>query len=867
MNTDVYKITMAAFLHDIGKFVEAGGMHIVGSFAEDHEGLYLPRNHSGYPTHKHALYTAAFIDHIEKLLPQEFNSAEWGLEDPFINLAAGHHKPETSLQWIIAMADRVSSGFDRDEFEAYNKGIGVRDYKKTRLLTIFEGISLDGDWKEDSPENYRYRYPLNDINPESIFPQDLADHPVMDHELADREYRELFENFIFALEKLSHRKYLPLWFEHFENLFMLYTSHIPAARVGKVVPDVSLYDHSKATAALAAAIYLYHKQTNNMEEDKIKDYKEKKLLFVTGDFYGIQNFIFSGGSQRSAAKLLRGRSFYVSLLSELAAYFLCTETGLTTVSTVLNAAGKFTIIAPNTEETRNMIAKAEEAMNEWLLNEFYGDVVIGISLSEACFNDLTSAGFRSLTDRLADAAEARKHAKIDLDKYGGVVTGYLDAFDNTLEKKLCPFCMRRPSRRTEEDDMPLFGNEGPACSTCRDHLYIGTNLVRSQRVAVTTSDSKIYGRKLKKPLFGRYHISFDVSGELNALAERDELLRYWDISIPTKKGMSNGITSRLINCYVPKYTKEDEHDDRLLYGKKSEEKKLELIDMVKEGLPKSFAHIAKKALNPAGDEDRREYRGMEALGVLRADVDNLGLIFTCGLKRVSLSRLATLSRQMNYYFSVYLPYVLSEREEFKDIYTVFSGGDDLFLVGPWNRIIEFSSHLAESFRRYVCDNEDVTISAGIDLCKPNEPLSQIAGRAGGALDRSKAGGRNSLTLFGETMKWDEFMKMVEVKEVMERWLKRGIVNNAMLYRFGALAQTAKQEKELIDSGEGVETHEWDYLLWRPRLKYSLARNVGRNLKGEERAAAVEEMEVVAEWLERYRGGLKVPVWQILYNLR
>ena len=66
----------------------------------------------------------------------------WGLGDPFINLAAGHHKPETSMQWIIAMADRTSSGFDRDEFEDYNKEIGFQDYKKTRLLTIFEGISI-----------------------------------------------------------------------------------------------------------------------------------------------------------------------------------------------------------------------------------------------------------------------------------------------------------------------------------------------------------------------------------------------------------------------------------------------------------------------------------------------------------------------------------------------------------------------------------------------------------------------------------------------------------------------------------------------------------------------------------------------------
>ena len=33
---------------------------------------------------------------------------------------------------------------------------------------------------------------------------------------------------------------------------------------------------------------------------------------------------------------------------------------------------------------------------------------------------------------------------------------------------------------------------------------------------------------------------------------------------------------------------------------------------------------------------------------------------------------------------------LKNSEEFKDIYTVFAGGDDLFLIGPWNKIVDFA---------------------------------------------------------------------------------------------------------------------------------------------------------------------------------
>jgi CRISPR-associated protein Csm1 len=51
------------------------------------------------------------------------------------------------------------------------------------------------------------------------------------------------------------------------------------------------------------------------------DYAERKFLLVQGDFFGIQNFLFAAGAEtrKQAAKLLRGRSFQVSLFTEMAA--------------------------------------------------------------------------------------------------------------------------------------------------------------------------------------------------------------------------------------------------------------------------------------------------------------------------------------------------------------------------------------------------------------------------------------------------------------------------------------------------------------------------------------------------------------------
>ena len=288
MDENIYKIAIAAFLHDVGKFAERAsgerkdnekletGFFPDDEFLNNNMDLYQPHFQGKY-THKHAVYTAAFIDQLEKLLPKEFNQSQWGLDDPFINLAAGHHNPKTPLQWIIAMADRISSGFDRQEFEDYNREVNIKDYRKTRLLAIFEGIKLNGQPKEDNLDSYRFRYPLKELSPENIFPVDREDYRVLDSEEASIEYKRLFFEFVSSLEGLIHKHYIPLWFEHFESLFLIYTSHIPAATVGNIVPDVSLYDHSKTTAALASAIYLYHLSNNDMKVEEICNYEDKKF--------------------------------------------------------------------------------------------------------------------------------------------------------------------------------------------------------------------------------------------------------------------------------------------------------------------------------------------------------------------------------------------------------------------------------------------------------------------------------------------------------------------------------------------------------------------------------------------------------------
>jgi len=882
MDETVYKIAIAAYLHDIGKFAERAhgqqtdsnnlnvGFYPDVKFLNDHMDIYQP-HYQGRYTHKHAVYTAAFIDHIEELLPRQFNKGEWGLDDVFMNLAAGHHKPATPLQWIIAIADRISSGFDRDDFESYNNEIKVKDYKKTRLLTIFEGLSVNEQWKEDDLKAFSYRYHLKELSPQNIFPFELGQ---VDSAEAVRDYADLFFNFIDALERLEHKQNIPLWLEHFDSLFMIYASHIPAATVGYVVPDVSLYDHCRTTSALASALYLYHHETGTIDEGNIKNYDPKKFLLINGDFYGIQDFIFSegGSTGKASAKLLRGRSLYVSLLSELAADMICRDIGLPVSSVIFNAAGKFTILAPNTERTREIVNVVEDKVNDWLIKHFYGQASMGISSIEASPEDFVSSKFPSLWEQLSREGEKKKFSKINLQKYGGGVKEYLNSFDNSLDKPLCPFCGKRPSHPDTEGR--ASGNEKTnACKICKDHIFIGENLVKKERLAVTTTDADLKGESLYEPIFGGYQLAF-TTGKLIELSKAETLLKYWDIGISKDSTVAKDISAKFINGYVPKYSHEDETEDmleRLLHGNKSDKTKDELFGAIKEGAPKMFGSIAKMALNKVQEsKPKKKFKGVEALGILKADVDNLGLLFSCGFRegRQTLSRLATLSRQLNNFFSIFLPHFLKTDNRFQDTYTVFAGGDDLFLLGPWNRIIALTELLNKEFRRYVCNNEDITISAGISVHKPGEPVMTIAESAKHALALSKnKPGKNSITIFGETVTWDDFGKLEEIKDTMQKWLLDETINNAMLFRFNELLEMAKQEKEIIDSKLNVQMEDMECLKWRAKFKYTVVRNIGRHLKGDEKNDAIEEVMKSADWLDTHHGALKIPLWQIIYNQR
>jgi len=767
------------------------------------------------------------------------------------------------LQQIVAVADWLTSGMDIDEFDkSEGEKISIQSYKKTRLLPLFEQLRKPG---MNDFESFSYVYPLKPLSPVSIFPEEKSKIQKND---TKKEYRKLFDGFTHDLKMLRHKnKNLALWFEHFESLIMVYTSAIPAERVGTGVPDVSLYDHCRLTSAFATAIYLYHKETESLDAESIKNGENQKFLMISGNFYGIQDFIFAdyGDTRKYRSKLLRGRSFYLSLLSELAADLLCKRIGLPSVSVILNAAGKFTILAQNTDNALLAIKKTKQDINEWLMDISFGEISIGFSHVAAGYKDFSTEKFMDLWEKMGTCMEENKFSKIDLDRHGGAIAGYLDQFNNQLKHPMCSLCGKRPSVPETDYTLPT-DQTGPVCRLCRDHVFIGTQLVKNGRIIIASKDAKISGNKnqLIEPVFGQYQLLFSSSDAKDPLDSK-QIFKYWDISLYQDNAPSQDVSKKIINSYVPVFDKEDRKKYQSLLAAKSKAKQDEMIEEIHPENPKTFNHIAVNALdkNEAGN-----LSGVEALGALKADVDYLGMLMGCGLERqkYTISRLAALSRQLNYYFALYLPHLFMTDKRFENIYTVFAGGDDLFLIGPWNRIYELSLILHKTFSNYVCRNPNIHFSAGISLYKAHTPLNNIANSAEAALEKSK--GRNRLTMFSQTATWDEVKKLENIREKFETWLQNQWLTKSMLHRLNEFISMAAMEKLALER-KPISIDDMNCFKWRALFYYFAARNIGKQIEEKERRREiVDELTVcMMKWLEKYEGRLRIPLWNVVYNHR
>lgn len=879
------RIALAAYLHDLGKFAERARLEVPKDALDAHKTQYCPFHttdkggKNGYHSHVHAAYTGLAFDLIEQTAPDliqgemhpfvnraqlQGNPAQ--TTDSLINAASAHHKPETFLQWVIATADRVASGFEREAFDAYNAAKDEntetktgRNHYQARQLSLFEQIRLDGKDLKITAKDLQWRYPLKALSPTAIFPQKREQCEPGEDGKAQAEYKALWNDFLAALESIpkSHRSNWPLWLDHFDTAWMTFTHANPAATAFGTKPEVSLYDHSKTTAALATALWRWHEdagQTNANAAQQLKDRDDwgvQKLLLIQGDFFGIQDFIFAEGSQtnKAAAKLLRGRSFQVSLFTELAALKVLDALSLPPTSQITNAAGKFLIVAPNTAGVRAQLETVRLEINQWFLQHSFGLAGLGLVGKAASCNDFLKGNIKTLMESLFGALEKAKLQRFDLTAAANAV------FDVSYPHGVCQYNGKLPADRDE-------GSNKASAALSRDQIMLGSALTREDRLLIVRDPSALTGYSLKSlevPVFG-YGVAFtqseEMTGKFGSLAKDGTLTRCWDFSLPGNltDTLWHGYARRFINAYVPQFT---ELDLQTLAKYRGIEADVSADDVRREA-GKTLNHIACEDRQPQSDrvDDAAQWQGQVALLTLKGDVDNLGTIFQQGLQDPTFAKMAALSRQMNAFFAIWLPALC--KAEFPNTYTVFAGGDDFFLIGPWHSTQKLAARMAEEFKTYVAHNPGITFSAGMVMTKPGQPIHALATQAEEALSAAKGTDKNALVLFNERVRWPDWPQVQAAQDQLER--VRQSYDLSTGYVYGLM--------QLIDLASDKTNPE--HAMWRSRFAYRTRRYVVDKIREpEKRQRAQTELSVALgeQGIKELGTQYRIPLFNHFYRQR
>lgn len=832
MNIEVYNVALSALLSHVG----------LKSF-DDQEIVDIKRLFES---------SARFISSISHAFPVDFKKHNVSSDLDVESLVSGMSEPENACQSILSLAWKTAIGIpDQDNLDTHW-------YKRQNLLPLFETISIECKKEGAEKRKQEFIYPLKPISPENVFPEKIANNPsVIPTALGD-----LLAELKSHIENMDDRQDISIWFEHLDNLMMRWTSHIPTVLPKGERIDISVYDHAKIASAISTALYLFYTSKGLLEKGSGIRSEDKSLHVISGDFFGIQNFIFNGygDSGKFRSKIMRGRSFFVSLLSELSASMICEELGLPVTSILINAAGKFVVLAPNSDDVPEALRRIEKTINTWLVKVAYGETLFGISSVEASCDDLIPGRFLSLIDQMDAVSERKKYAPLSVMNYNPIHDDYLSRFQNTMEPPVCWLCHKRPSEKTIKDYFP--GNEiyedqtaenKAICPICRDQIFIGTHIVKHS--------NSIKNNSLCEKIFGRYQMEFS-EGKILIKTENGKIFKSWHIDPSDQSEITS--TIKYISGYVPVH--DEDQDEMELVRCLSDNDSF--MNEIRPGNPKTFNYIASMAQYIEPSPGKNIVKGTDALGVLKADVDHLGLIMSCGIpdKENNLSRMTGFSRLMNMFFTLFLPDFL--RRHFKNIYTVFAGGDDLFVIGPWNEIIDLSIELKNHFERYVCHNPDIHFSAGITLHKSGAPVETIAHTAEKALEYSKniSPEKNKFTLFARTEDWNRLTALQTIRDTFRSWFDSNILNKAMLYRLNSLIRFVEQEKKLLKrSKTSIPLKDMDCTRWR----YLLAYSVERNVKPEEKSELTKEKvkEQLTAWLDEHEGAMRIPLWQVLYELR
>ncbi len=786
MITDQRKqVYLAALLHDIGKFFQRADpdpyweSKLLSETSKNLSGVICPQKR-GYdgnnrPTHHHVIWTHEFFEqtsvkrHFESL-GLKINPFDPTADktDHLVNLSIYHHRPNTKLQALIQMADHWASGLDRTKRE--NQQADAKSFKEVGLLSVFSQI--EGEGTKD------FYVPMK--------AQSLDEGSVMPIEVEEIHYRELWEGFISKLGDipLAGEGHVHAFTESLLYLLKKYTSSLPASTFKKDLPSVSLYDHLRVTAAIADGLFAYGEangfdevfefQTGSRNFLKLKKGHEQPLLLACVDLSGIQSFIYNISGAR-AAKSLKGRSFYLQLLIDTILDRLILDNGLSLGHVLYSSGGKAYLLMPNTMEVRSKFKELHQEIIDKIYEEHSHQLYVCMDYVPFGYDQELKVVYEaSQADHIGELWKVlgEKTGKQKQRKYEDFLNIRFDGFfkpdEIFISDKICSVT----GKVLQDKDAVDISK-----SSDSDSVYVSRSV----------NELIELGKKLKDADF---IISFSGNQETPQLKKAKGIQ---PLSLGVNKYLFDQADLTEEDADFRKITSFD--FCRVQYINQTG---FEAVSKLK-GQGASYGYLFyggnKQAERENGEEKQfdelAEGGAFDRLGVLRMDVDNLGDLFIRRIPKEqrNLATYATLSSQLDLFFSGYLN-TIRKREAYKNhVNILYSGGDDVFAIGRWKEIVGFAMEVKESFRQFVGGRNDITLSAGISLVGGKYPIAKAADLAGEAEEASKKYGlkegkfqKDALTFLETTLSWDEMQAVEKKKSQFVSLYEQGQITMSLLQK-------------------------------------------------------------------------------------
>ena len=673
-------LSLAALLHDIGKFRQ--------------------RATERYTKHQEHSYEFVNNDFADFFAP---------CGETFKNAIRNHHTDGHNLiEKQVILADRLSA-IEREDEERETE-----DFVASPLASIMSRL-------KKAEKEHRYKLTKLNFERDTVIPQETVG-------VDENDYVDLWNKFKKEFSKATEDKtYEPAHYQTIVALLHKYTSRIPSATPWekddkKTVPDISLYDHLRTTAAIAACIG--HELHDETEIDTILSNTDESshniAALIKGDISGIQNFLYNVLSD-GAANQLRGRSFYLQLLTEAIAHWVIRQFELPITNLLLASGGHFYILAPYSN-AKDKMDELRRTISEKLWKLHKGDIsclLAGISIKA---RDFKAENFMKKWDDVSRKVNERKQQKwSELETKQMFDYLFTPNDDKTIdeqeddeEKKRDPWQFEKLGRKL------------------RDAKYLITHYI---------SESDIPAVPKWHDAINAFGLHVDVWGDS---PENPELQT------------EHAVVYRLGNTHFLNTMEVFQRENiQVSYDFKLFHPVIAHRDDTDEEKIADYDYLAEAS------------QGVQWLGALRMDVDDLGTVFKDQLENATISRVATLSEAIRYFFEGYVPYLCknyntknAEQEGGHEILElIYAGGDDLFIVGGWSALPEIAKQIRDEFRHFVT-GDHVTLSGGIAIEHKKFPLYQFADISGNAEKASKSiDGKNAISFLQKPMSWNNFNKV------------------------------------------------------------------------------------------------------------